>query len=372
MQGATGQQVNAEEMLAELKRVLQSSAPPPNFPRSSDSMVSKSGSSGQRPQIDKGSDRRVEATTYNSAKSRQPTDLQEAIKPTNRSWKRVAVGVALVGAALICAGFTLVIERPNLPWREPSIVATEGLIRPQGSGETPDLTSASPPVLNSRPDDLLQSSALQTRPDINTTPANTSSLPVEWGAAADVPQPASFGLESFAPAFTPAPPRQAAAPAPQVASLGGTPTASALSPPASMASARPDGTPKPATRATAPASVSIQSDRPSTPKIDSTRKPPEKSSLQKPVKSTKTSARPFAQTERHSPQLASPNEAQSPPQAAQDAGNPTTDAAPASPTIGQRFADGVTHGFSYLAHLPGALLPHSANPNSDPNPSGTR
>ena len=38
----------------------------------------------------------------------------------------------------------------------------------------------------------------------------------------------------------------------------------------------------------------------------------------------------------------------------------------------QRFADGVTHGFSYLAHLPGALLPHSANPNSDPNPSGTR
>jgi hypothetical protein len=372
MQGATRQHVNAEEMLAKLKRVLESSALPPNFPRSSVSMVSKPGSSGQRPEIDKGSDRRAEATTYNSPKSRRPTDLPEAIKPTNRSWKRVAVGAALAGAALICAAFTLVIKSPNLPGREPSILATEGLIRPQGGGETLDLTGASPPVLNSRPDDLLQSSALQTRADTNTTPANTSSLPVEWGAAADVPQPASFGFESVAPAFTPAPPNQAAAPAPQVASLGGTPTASALSSPASMASARPDGAPKPPTRATAPASVSTESARPSTPKIDSTRKPPEKSSLQKPVKSTKTSARPFAQTERRSPQLASPNEAQSPPQAAQDAGKPTTAAAPASPTIGQRFADGVTHGFSYLAHLPGALLPHSAIPNSEPNPSGTR
>ena len=140
MQSATGQQVSAEEMLAELKRVLELSTPPPNFPRSSVSMVSKSGSSGQRPQIDKGSDRRVEATPYNSAKSRQPTDLKEAIKPTNRSWKRAAVGTALAGAALICAAFTLVIESTNLPGREPSIVATEGLIRPQGGGETLDLT----------------------------------------------------------------------------------------------------------------------------------------------------------------------------------------------------------------------------------------
>ena len=165
MQGATKQQVDAEEMLAELKRVLESSAPPPNFPRSSVSMVSKPGSSAQRPEIDKGSDRRAEATTYNSAKSRQPTDLQEAIKPTNRSLKRVAVGAALAGAALICAAFTLVIKSPNLPGREPSILATEGLIRPQGGGKTLDLTGASPPGLNSRPDDLLQSSALQTRPD---------------------------------------------------------------------------------------------------------------------------------------------------------------------------------------------------------------
>jgi len=423
MQGATKQEVNAEDMLAELKRALESSTPTPT-PRPSGSMVSKSGFSGQPPQIDKKSLGRVGATADSSAKSRQPTDLQKATTPIARSWKRAAGGVALAGAALICGLFALVNKGPNQSGREPSIVATDGPVRPQSGGEKLEPSSgASPPVQDSRSTEPLQSSALEARPDTDAAAANEKPLPVEERAVADPPpQLGSFGLESAAPAFTPAPANQAAAPAPEAASLGGTPSASAPSAPASANSARPDETPKPPTRATAPASVSTESARPSstlaslggtpaasapsapastnsarpeetpkpparatapasvsteparpsTPKIDSTIKPPERPSLQKPAKSAKTSARPFAQTERHSPQLASPNVAASSPQAAQDAGHPPPAAAPAAPWIGQRFADGMTHGFSYLAHLPGALLPHPANPNSDANPSGTQ
>jgi hypothetical protein len=372
MRGATKQQVDAEEMLAELKRVLELAAPSPT-PRLSVSIVSKSGSSGEQP-IDKGSDHWIEATLNNSAKSRQLIGFKKAIAPIKQSGKRTAIGGALAGAALICAAFALVNKGPNPPGREPSIVATKGLVRPQSGGEALEPSSrASLPMLNSRPNEPLQSSALQTRPDTNTGPANASPLPVEERAAADVPpQLASFGLESAASAFTPVPANQAPAPAPQVAGLGETPIASALPAPASTNPARPDEASKPPTRATAPAFVSTESVRPPTPKIGSMRKAPEKSSLQKPAKSAKTSARPFAQTERHSPQLASPNEAASPPQAPQDVGSPTPAAAPTAPSIGQRFADGMTYGFSYLVHLPGALLPHSANPNSDANASWPR
>jgi hypothetical protein len=37
----------------------------------------------------------------------------------------------------------------------------------------------------------------------------------------------------------------------------------------------------------------------------------------------------------------------------------------AAPSVPQRFADGMTHAFSYLMHLPGALVPHPADPNAD-------
>jgi hypothetical protein len=361
MQGSIKQPVNAEEILEELKRVLESSTPPPSFRSPSVSGVSKSGST-TRPQIVGGSDRRIEAAPESSAKSRRLTERQKALTPTTRSWKRAALGVALAGAALICAPFALVNKAPNPLKREPSIVATE----PQSGGETLQPASdANRPMQDSRPAEPLSSSALEALPDTNTVPATTSSLPVAWGAAADVPQLASLGLESAVPAFTPAPPNRAATPTPQVASLSGTATASALSGPASTDR---NETPKPTTHAAASATVSAESARPSTPKIDSTREPLGRSSPQKPAKIAKTSARPVVQSQRHSPQLATPSKAESPSKAAQDAGNPTPAVAPATPTIAQRFADGMTHGFSYLAHLPGTLLPHPADPNSSANP----
>ena len=228
---------------------------------------------------------------------------------------------------------------------------------------------------NSRPPEPLQVGALETRPDAMRTPARGSSLPAGGEAVADAPpQPASFGWESVAPAFAPAPanPAPAAAAAPQRASQDGAPAATAPSAPASTGSTLPAETPKPHANATATAYVSTEAARPSTPKIDSARKPPGKPSLQRPAKSAKASAKPVAPAERRSPQPALPNEAESPPPAAQGIGDPTPAATPAAPTIQRRFANGMTYAFSYVVHLPGALLPHSADPNADANPSGPR
>ena len=69
MQGAPKQQVNAEEMLAELRRVLESSTRAPNAPPPSASAVSKSSSPRReswRSQIDKGSDRPAKANADKS------------------------------------------------------------------------------------------------------------------------------------------------------------------------------------------------------------------------------------------------------------------------------------------------------------------
>jgi hypothetical protein len=113
------------------------------------------------------------------------------------------------------------------------------------------------------------------------------------------------------------------------------------------------------------ASVSNESAGPSTPKIDSKKKPPGKTSLQKPSKSAKASAKPIAQAERQSTELARPKEAERSTQPEQDTGNPTAVAPVTTTTLQQRFADGMTHAFSYLMHLPSALVPHRADPNAD-------
>src|SRR5271165_1099593 len=97
--------------------------------------------------------------------------------------------------------------------------------------------------------------------------------------------------------------------------------------------------PKP--NATPTANVSNDSARPSTPKIDSARKLPGKTSLRMPAKSAKASAKPVAQAERQSPQPARPKEAESSPQPAQDTGNPTAVTPAKTTTIEQRFAHGM-------------------------------
>jgi hypothetical protein len=358
MQGGAKRQVNAEEMLAELKRALESSpdVPPPSAPAVSLDPES------WRSQIDKGSDRPIRANADDSIGL--PTKLQKSTGPGSRSWKLTAGGLALAGAAAISASFALLNKAPNPTKPEPSVVATEGLVRPQNKQMLESSSNPDAPMKASQQDALLQVFNSERRPDGGTAPENGSSLPGAGQTQVDAPPVASLGLESAALAFTPGP--AAASAPPQMVRPDGAPTATAPPAPASTDSTPPAETPKP--NATPPAHVSNESARPSAPKIDSKKKPPGKTSLQKPAKSAKASAKPVAQAERQSSEPARPKEVEKSPQPAQDASNSTpvapTPVAP-SASVQQRFADGMTHAFSYLMHLPSALVPHPADPNTD-------
>ncbi len=186
MQGASRQPVNAEEMLAELKRVVDASTPPPSFPTAS--MVSNSGSLVRRAQIDKESDRRIQATADNSAESGQPTVFRTPTTPIARNWKLAAGGLALAGAALICATFALMNRAPDLPKRELAVAATEAPVTPPGGGQTVEPSSSAGPLMrDSRPTEPSQVGALETRPDAMTVPARSSSRPAGGEAVPDAP-----------------------------------------------------------------------------------------------------------------------------------------------------------------------------------------
>jgi len=287
MQDATKPQVNAAEMLAELKRVLETSTSAPSIPPPNASMVSKSSSLGResrRSQNDKGSDRSTEATADNPVG--QPTDPQRSTRPSSRSRKVTAGGLALAGVAMICASFAFMNKAPNPPKRELSVVATEVAVRPQNEETLEPSNDARSVKQDGRKAALLQVGNSETQPDANTTPANSRSL-AAWGeAGVDAPLPASFGLESAAPGFTPAPPARppATAVASQMARPEGTPIATVPSTPASIDSPLPLEKPKP--NATPTASASNESEQPTTPKIDSTKKPSGKTLLRNPTKSS--------------------------------------------------------------------------------------
>ena len=442
MQGAPRRQVNVEDMLAELKRALESSTRAPDAPPPSASTAPKPCSPGPetpRSQIDNGSGRPDKVNADESTGPR--TDLQKSTRPSSRSWKLIAGGLALAVAATICVSFAFMGKPSNLPERELSVAATEGPVRPQNEQTLEPSSSPRAPMQDSQQAAPLQAGNLETRPDARTAPLIGGSLPAGGKADIDAPNLASSGLESAAPAFTPLLLTQPATPvATQRIGPDGAPIATAPSSPASTDSAHPAGTPKPAAETAAPqmvkpdkaslatapstpvstdsapplaeapkpaaptaaphmvksnkasvatalpsrastdsapplaqtpkpnatqtASVSNESAEPSTPKIDSKKKPPEKISQQKPAKSAKASAKPIP-AERQSTEPAPPKEAESPPHPAQDAGNPTAVAPVTKTTVQQRLADGVTHAFGYLIHLPGALVPHLGGPNPD-------
>lgn len=436
-------QVNPEEMLAELKRVLESSTRAPNAPPPSASTAAKSSSAGReigRSQLDKGSHRPAKANADKSIGPR--TDLQKSTRPSSRRRRLIAGGLALAGAATIGVSFALMNKAPDLPTHELPVAATEGLVRSQNEQTLKPSNDSRSLMEDSQQAAPLQAGNFETRPNAGTAPANSGSVPIGGKAEVDAPHLASFGLDSATSAFTPAPLNQPAALVPtqrigpdgapiattpstpastdsahppetpssaavpvasKVIGLDGTPIATAPSTPASTDSAPPPaGTPKPAPSSAAPqmikpdrapiatappppastdsappaetpkpnamptTHVSNESARPLTPKTDSKKKPPGKTSVQKPAKSAKASARPVAQAQRQSAEPpARPKEAERSPQLTQDTGNPAAVATVASPTVQQRFADGMTHAFGYLMHLPGALVPHLGGPNPD-------
>src|ERR1700722_12244417 len=364
MQGAPRRQVNAEDMLAELKRALESSTHTSDAPPPSASTAPKSSSPGRktgRSQIDRERDRPVQAKANNPVAPR--TGLQKSIRPSSRSWKLIGGGFGLAAAAAVGVSFALIGKPSNPPERELSVAAVEDPVRQQTSESS---SSPQAPMQDSHEAAPLQAGKSETQPDARKAPVIGSPLSAAEKAAVDAPNLASSGLETAPPAFAPLPLNQ---PATLVAThrIGpdGAPIATAPSSPASTDSAHPAGTPKPAAAtaatqmvkpdkvflATAPstpvstdsapplgeapkpaaptaaphmvksnkasvatalpsrastdsapplaqtpkpnatqtASVSNESAEPSTPKIDSKKKLPEKISQQKPAKSAKAS-----------------------------------------------------------------------------------
>ena len=257
MQGAPKRQVNAEEMLAELKRALESSTRAPDAPPSSASTAPKPGSPGPetRPsQIEGKGDRPVKANADSSVG--QPTDLQKSTRPRSRRWRLTAGGVALAGAAAVCASFALINRAPDLAEREPSVAATESLVRPQTEQTLEPSSSPRAPMQDSPQAAPLQAGALETRPGAGAAAANNGSVPAGGRAEVGAPNLASSGLESTAPAFAPVPPSSPAVWVPsQIIRPDGAPITTAPSTPASTDSAHPAGTPKPAVQTAAPQAV---------------------------------------------------------------------------------------------------------------------
>jgi hypothetical protein len=441
MQGAPKRQVNAEDMLAELKRALESSTHAPDAPPPSASAAPKPRSRGRetgRSQIDSGSGRPAKANADKSIGPR--TALLKSTRPSFRSWKLMAGGLALAVAATIGVSFVFMSKPSSLPEPAPSVAATAGPVRPQNEQTLEPSRSPRAPKQDSEQAAPLQGGNLETRLDARTAPLIGGSLPAGGKAEVDAPNLASSGLESAVPALT-LPLNQPATPvATQRIGPDGAPIATAPSSPAPTESVHPARTPKPAaptaapqmvkpdkaSLATAPSapvstdsapplaeapkpaaptaapqmvksnkasvatapptpastdsapplaqtpkpnatltgSVPNESPEPSTPKIGSKKKPPEKISQQKPAKSAKASTKPIP-AERQSTEAPPPKEAEKSPQPAQDAGSRTAAAPVKTTSVQQRVADGVTHAFGYLVHLPGALVPHLGGPNPD-------
>jgi len=453
MQGAPKRQVNAEEMLAELKRALEASALAPPVQPPSRLTTSKSISSG-----------------------RAPPYLQRPTRPGWRSWKLIAGGLALAGAAAICAGLVFM-DQAAPPKRALSFAPAEALVKAQNEFAREPSGAARAPMRQSPQAKPSQASELAARPAVGAAPGQNGPVPAREAADLDAPNLASFGLESPPPIFAPSPldepaalapaerigpdgapiaaahapaptgsapqaetPKKAAAseasplvspeaakvaaapptpastgaapqaetpapkatgaplppvspeaakvaaPPPTPASTGAAPQTETPAPnataapsppvrpeaakveaapptPASTDAARRAETPK--AKAARAEDASNESQRRSTPRTESRRKPPERRSLQRLARSAKASAKPAAQAERRSTEPARPKEAERAPGPAQGAGAPAAVAPAAAPTVPQRLASGVTHAFGYLIHLPGALVSHPADPNAD-------
>jgi hypothetical protein len=104
---------------------------------------------------------------------------------------------------------------------------------------------------------------------------------------------------------------------------------------------------------------------PSAPKVDAKKKPAEKPSPQKSIKDAKAAVKPIVEAERRATEPAPAKEAERSPPPTQNIGNPAAAAPVPKPSVQQRVADGVTHAFGYLVHLPGALIPHLGGSNPD-------
>ncbi len=160
MQGAPKRQVNAEDMLAELKRVVEASTLAPGAPPASASTAAKPISAGRekgRSQINGEGGRPVKANPEISVGPRPA--LQKSTRLSPGSWKLIGGGLALAAAATVGVSFALMNKASNRPEREPSAAATARFVKevaPVQAGE------ADAPR---RPSDGSQSSSSAFTPD---------------------------------------------------------------------------------------------------------------------------------------------------------------------------------------------------------------
>ena len=425
MQGAPKRQVNAQDMLAELKRVVEASTLAPGAPPSV-STAAKSSSPGR----EHGRSPTPVKVDLDKLVRARPA-LQKSTRLSSRSFKLIAGGVALAAAAIAGVSLAFMDKASNPPEREPSAAATARFVKEVAPVQAGEADAKHPPSAGA------QSSAVpftQTPPGLAATPVPSEVIrPDGTPIAPDRPAPGS--IDSAPPAQAPktataptapqpakpdsgptamAPPTRAstdsahpaeaprssggaapAVPQPPARPDGGTiatapapastdsahqapPSKTAAAPaaaptpkpdegttvlaPASTVSAHPPEAPKP--NATSAASISNESAEPSAPKLDSKKKPAEKTSLRKPRGSAKASEKSHVQAERRATRAgAAESSGEFAPAPA--AGSPAPVAPAAAPSVPQRFANGVTGAFGYLAHLPGALIPHLGGGNGD-------
>ena len=188
MQGAPKRQMNAEEMLAELKRAVEASTPAPGAPPPSASTAVKPISAGRekgRSQIDSEGGRPVKSNPEISVGPRPA--LQKS--PSSRSWKLIAGGLALAAAATVGVSFALMNKASNAPEREPSAAATERFVKEVAPVQAGEADAKHPPSAGA------QSSAAaftQTPPGLAATPVPSEVIrPDGTPIAPDRPSPAS-------------------------------------------------------------------------------------------------------------------------------------------------------------------------------------
>jgi hypothetical protein len=382
----TTRQANAEELLSELKRLLEASGHPPFAPQPSSpsaSIVSASPSTGaelqQSTDFDKAQDSADDLRAGGSLK-RRPADLRdtygqhrdltkEVTQLRSRRWRLAASGLALGFVALAGASLAL---KPAAPGSKSPLSVLP--IQAQSNVQPPSAVSVVASSDVGGP--LLKDGALPDSMRVGSTEVgiNAQESTPKTSAAIDAQRPAE-GPNAVAVATT------ADTPALTSAAAGSASTASqtaGLEPVRSVV-VRPDGTPiaristnsadptspgetpMPHTEAATTAGIKVESARPPATKIDLSATPnASKKSVRNTVaKSEKAKAGAMAQAPK---QPLSPVQPEETVKAATDpiAAAPTAPTSFAAQTVGQ-----LTHAFVYVTHLPVALIQRATNPNTE-------
>ena len=389
-------QANGEVLLAELKRLLESSGHPPFAPSPSPapplsaSTVFASASTAAKPRqstdFDK-TDSADDLSADGSLKRSQanPSDTygqhqeltREVTHPRSRRWKLVASGLALGFAALAGAGLALMPPTPA-PKSPLSVVPMQAQsdVQPPGGRSVVASGEVGGPLITDGP--LPEHMEVGSREaEINaqestakTSAANDAQRPAEGPNATAVATTTDTPALVSAAAGSALTASQTARPEPVRSVLvrpDGTPIATISS--NSVDSTSPSETPKSQTEAATTAGVRVDSAKLPATKIDLSARPiASKKSVRKIVaKSGKATAGAMAEASKQPLSPAQPEKAVKSP-TAQAATDPVA-AAPTAATTPTTFAaqsvGQLTHAFVYLTHLPVALIhPTDENPEA--------